>query len=65
MPVEFAVRGSDPRFDRYPAIALNTLLTGVTSWGTVAPIAPSHPAFGQVAALFDDYQAHYGRQAFA
>jgi ribosomal protein S18 acetylase RimI-like enzyme len=24
-------------------------------------ITPSHHAFGQVAALFDDYRAHYGR----
>ena len=28
---------------------------------TVAPITPSHRAFGAVAALFDDYRAHYGR----
>ncbi|HEY7431356.1 MAG TPA: GNAT family N-acetyltransferase [Streptosporangiaceae bacterium] len=26
----------------------------------VEPISPSHPAFGQVADLFDDYRAHYG-----
>ena len=28
---------------------------------TVEPMTPSHPAFGQVAALFEDYRAHYGR----
>jgi len=27
----------------------------------VVQITRSHPAFGQVAALFDDYRAHYGR----
>jgi ribosomal protein S18 acetylase RimI-like enzyme len=27
----------------------------------VVPVTPSHYAFGQVAALFDDYRAHYGR----
>jgi ribosomal protein S18 acetylase RimI-like enzyme len=27
----------------------------------VVPVTPSHHAFGQVAALFDDYRAHYGR----
>ena len=26
-----------------------------------AQITPSHPAFGQVAALFDDYRRHYGQ----
>lgn len=31
---------------------------GVT---TVVPVASIHPAFDQVAALFDDYRAHYGR----
>lgn len=28
---------------------------------TAMPITPSHHAFGQVAALFDDYRTHYGR----
>ncbi|MEV4823918.1 hypothetical protein [Micromonospora sp. NPDC049274] len=28
---------------------------------TVEPIASTHPAFDQVAALFDDYRAHYGQ----
>ncbi|MFD6610586.1 GNAT family N-acetyltransferase [Micromonospora chalcea] len=28
---------------------------------TIVPIAPAHPAFDQVAALFDDYRAHYGQ----
>jgi ribosomal protein S18 acetylase RimI-like enzyme len=28
---------------------------------TVAPVTPAHPAFDRVAALFDDYRAHYGR----
>jgi hypothetical protein len=27
----------------------------------VAQITPSHHAFGQVAALFDEYRAHYGQ----
>lgn len=27
----------------------------------VVQVTRSHPAFGQVAALFDDYRAHYGR----
>lgn len=31
---------------------------GVT---TVVPITSTHPAFDQVAALFNDYRAHYGR----
>ncbi|MFC0033362.1 GNAT family N-acetyltransferase [Micromonospora chaiyaphumensis] len=29
---------------------------------TVAPIAPTQHAFERVAALFDDYRAHYGHQ---
>ncbi len=29
----------------------------------VVQITPAHHAFGQVAALFDDYRAHYGRPA--
>ncbi|MFL6078090.1 MAG: GNAT family N-acetyltransferase [Mycobacteriales bacterium] len=28
---------------------------------TIVPIACAHPAFDQVAALFDDYRAHYGQ----
>jgi ribosomal protein S18 acetylase RimI-like enzyme len=32
---------------------------------TIAPIAPDHPAFDQVAALFDDYRVHYGRPSSA
>ncbi|WBB70582.1 hypothetical protein [Micromonospora sp. WMMD812] len=28
---------------------------------TIMPIASAHPAFDQVAALFDDYRAHYGQ----
>lgn len=28
---------------------------------TAMPITPSHHAFGQVAALFDDYRTHYGQ----
>ncbi|MGW4291624.1 GNAT family N-acetyltransferase [Micromonospora chersina] len=28
---------------------------------TIVPIAAAHPAFDQVAALFDDYRAHYGQ----
>jgi ribosomal protein S18 acetylase RimI-like enzyme len=28
---------------------------------TIVPIACTHPAFDQVAALFDDYRVHYGR----
>jgi ribosomal protein S18 acetylase RimI-like enzyme len=28
---------------------------------TVVPVTSTHPAFDQVAALFDDYRAHYGR----
>ncbi|MFD4206972.1 GNAT family N-acetyltransferase [Micromonospora tulbaghiae] len=28
---------------------------------TIVPIALAHPAFDQVAALFDDYRAHYGQ----
>ncbi|MEU4479261.1 GNAT family N-acetyltransferase [Micromonospora sp. NPDC023966] len=28
---------------------------------TVVPITPAHDGFEQVAALFDDYRAHYGR----
>lgn len=28
---------------------------------TVVPIPPSHHAFGQVAALFDEYRSHYGQ----
>ncbi|MEU8337566.1 GNAT family N-acetyltransferase [Micromonospora tulbaghiae] len=28
---------------------------------TIVPVAPAHPAFDQVAALFDDYRAHYGQ----
>jgi GNAT superfamily N-acetyltransferase len=32
---------------------------GVTT--TIVPIACTHPAFDQVAALFDDYRVHYGR----
>ncbi|MDO3686178.1 N-acetyltransferase [Micromonospora sp. C28ISP2-4] len=28
---------------------------------TIVPIALGHPAFDQVAALFDDYRAHYGQ----
>ncbi|WP_320068875.1 GNAT family N-acetyltransferase [Micromonospora sp. RTGN7] len=28
---------------------------------TVEPITSTHPAFDQVAALFDDYRAHYGQ----
>ena len=27
----------------------------------VVQMTPSHPVFGQVAALFDDYRAHYGQ----
>ncbi|MGC4878597.1 GNAT family N-acetyltransferase [Micromonospora sp. DT43] len=27
---------------------------------TIVPMASAHPAFDQVAALFDDYRAHYG-----
>jgi ribosomal protein S18 acetylase RimI-like enzyme len=29
---------------------------------TTMPITPSHHAFGEVAALFDDYRTHYGRR---
>jgi ribosomal protein S18 acetylase RimI-like enzyme len=32
---------------------------GVTT--TIVPVASAHPAFDQVAVLFDDYRAHYGR----
>lgn len=32
---------------------------GVTT--TIVPVDCAHPAFDQVAALFDDYRAHYGR----
>ncbi|WP_433651425.1 GNAT family N-acetyltransferase [Micromonospora zamorensis] len=28
---------------------------------TIVPIGPAHPAFDQVAALFDDYRVHYGQ----
>ncbi|MEU7173781.1 GNAT family N-acetyltransferase [Micromonospora tulbaghiae] len=28
---------------------------------TIVPIALAHPAFDQVAALFDDYRVHYGQ----
>ncbi|WP_431946691.1 GNAT family N-acetyltransferase [Micromonospora marina] len=28
---------------------------------SVVPTGPAHPAFDQVAALFDDYRAHYGQ----
>ncbi|BBH70495.1 hypothetical protein ACTI_71800 [Actinoplanes sp. OR16] len=28
---------------------------------TIVPIDASHPAFAQLAALFDDYRVHYGR----
>jgi ribosomal protein S18 acetylase RimI-like enzyme len=28
---------------------------------TIVPIAGTHPAFDQVAALFDDYRVHYGQ----
>jgi ribosomal protein S18 acetylase RimI-like enzyme len=28
---------------------------------TAVPVTPSHHAFGQVAALFDEYRTHYGR----
>ncbi|WP_435149262.1 GNAT family N-acetyltransferase [Micromonospora aurantiaca (nom. illeg.)] len=28
---------------------------------TIVPIGPADPAFDQVAALFDDYRAHYGQ----
>jgi hypothetical protein len=27
----------------------------------VVQLTPSHPVFGQVAGLFDDYRAHYGQ----
>ncbi|GIE28467.1 hypothetical protein Ait01nite_015120 [Actinoplanes italicus] len=30
---------------------------------TIVPVTPDHPAFDQVAALFDDYRVHYGRPA--
>jgi ribosomal protein S18 acetylase RimI-like enzyme len=30
---------------------------------TVVPVTPTHPTFGQVADLFDQYRAHYGRPA--
>jgi ribosomal protein S18 acetylase RimI-like enzyme len=33
----------------------------VTAKVAAVPITPSHHAFGEVAALFDDYRAHYGR----
>jgi ribosomal protein S18 acetylase RimI-like enzyme len=29
--------------------------------GTVIAMTPSHPGFGRVAALFDEYRNHYGR----
>ena len=32
---------------------------GVTM--TIVPVASAHPVFDQVAALFDDYRAHYGQ----
>jgi ribosomal protein S18 acetylase RimI-like enzyme len=32
---------------------------------TIVPITPFHQAFEQVAALFNDYRAHYGRSASA
>jgi ribosomal protein S18 acetylase RimI-like enzyme len=46
-----------------PDPGASTVLTvghthGVT---TVVPITSTHPAFDQVAALFDDYRAHYSR----
>ncbi|WP_177320097.1 GNAT family N-acetyltransferase [Actinoplanes philippinensis] len=30
---------------------------------TVVPLTPTHPAFDQVAALFDDYRAHHGQES--
>jgi ribosomal protein S18 acetylase RimI-like enzyme len=41
-------------------LAGNPLQTGAVTTAVVQ-ITPSHHAFGQVAALFDEYRVHYGR----
>ncbi|MFE9959665.1 GNAT family N-acetyltransferase [Micromonospora sp. NPDC005299] len=40
-------------------MSTSAILDGMLT--TVAPVTPAHDAFEQVAALFDDYRAHYGQ----